>query len=475
MAEKKSKNNILLVRPFIKEYVNSQSADSFESSIGLIPPLNLVYLASALEKANIKVKIFDCEANKTEGQFISFLKKEKPAIVGISIITTNFHGALYTARLVKKILPKTPIICGGTHMMIFPKETLSYREFDFGLIGEAEEPLVQFILNFKKGAQTYPKIPGLIWKNKNKIKINKNIGFNQDLDKLPYPAYHLLDLSAYRMPNSADNIVSLFLSRGCPYHCGFCYRNPILQKVRFKSIDHALAEISYLVEKFHIKSINFVDETISLKKDYFLKFCERLAAKKLGVSWQSPTRVTAIDEEVVKAAKKAGCHTFRFGIESGSNKILKKINKGITIDQSEKAIRLCQKYGIKTVGYFIIGYLEENEETIRETINFAKKLNTDYAAFFPATPMPQTDLCHECEEKKLITKDYWKNFVLGKDKKPLPFIYPNAGEWVSRAYHEFYFSPKYIFRQARTLDFYRNFGKNLSTAKNLLVMKFKRS
>jgi radical SAM superfamily enzyme YgiQ (UPF0313 family) len=468
------KTKVLLVRPFIREYVNSQSADSFESSIGLVPPLNLCYLAASLEENGVKVSIFDCEAGKTEADFIQEIKTKKPDIVGISIITTNFHGALHIARLVKQSSPKTIVICGGTHMMIFPKETLSYKEFDFGFIGEAEVPLTEFVAGFKKPKKLLSKIPGLIWKDKGKIKINKGLGFNHDLDKLPFPAYHLLDLSAYRMPNSRDNVVSLYLSRGCPFHCNFCYRNPLLQKVRFKSVDRAIEEIEFLVKKYNVKSINFVDETISLKKPYFLEFCRKLTAKKLKISWQSPTRVTAIDEEIVKAAKESGCHTFRFGIESGSNRILKVINKGITVEQSEKAIRLCQKYGIKSVAYFIIGYLEENEKTIRQTIGFAKKLKPDYAAFFPATPMPATDLCSQCEKEGLIRKHYWQKFVLGKTKQPLPFIYPNAGNWVAKAYRSFYFSPLYILRQMAKSEFYLNIGKNIIIAKNLFLMKFRR-
>jgi len=239
-------------------------------------------------------------------------------------------------------------------------------------------------------------------------------------------------------------------------------------------VNRIIEEMGYMAEKHNVRSINFVDETISLKKGHFLEFCEKLVSRGWDIEWQSPTRVTSIDEDIVRAAKKAGCHTFRLGIESGSNEILKKINKGITVERSEEAVRLCRKYGVKTVGYFIIGYLGETEETIKKTINFAKRIRPDYAAFFPATPMPATELYKDCEEKGLVSKNYWRDFVLGRRDDPLPFIFPNAGDWAKKAYRQFYFSPSYVLKQMGSGRFYMNFLRNLKAAARLFLMRFER-
>ncbi len=475
MTIAKNKHKLLLIRPLIRGYVNSQSAEQFETSIGLVPPLNLCCLAAVIEDAGYPAAIYDCEAKgNSEEQLINYLRAAKPDIVGISIITTNFHGALLTAKIVKQVLPQATVICGGSHMLIFPRETFTYNEFDFGFVGEAEAPLVDFLKLIKNKTQKYAEIPGLVWRDEEKVIMNEPFGFNENLDLLPAPAYHLLDLSSYHMPNTKGNVVSLFLSRGCPFKCGFCFRSPLLQKVRYKSVDKAIDEIESITKRFDIKSINFVDETISLRKEYFLDFCKKLRAKKLSVEWQSPTRANFVDEEIVRAAKQAGCHTFRFGIESGSQEILKKIDKGIDLAQSRQAVSLCRKYGIKTVAYFIIGYLGETEGTIRQTIKFARELKPNYAAFFPATPMPATELYKESEEKGLVPKDYWRDFVLGKRSDALPFVFPDAGVWVIKAYKSFYFSPRYILKQMKTAAFYKNFFKNLKLALNLFLMKFKR-
>lgn len=470
-----AKPKVTLIRPLIKEYINSQSSDNFESSIGLVPPLNLCCLGAALEDAEIEVSIYDCEANNNNVVSLEeFLAAEMPDVVGISIITTNFRGALYTAAIARRILPNAKIICGGTHMMIFPLETLSHPEFDYGFIGEAEGPLVDFLNILKNGSNDFKQINGLVWRSGKDIIVNEPFGFNRDLDSLPYPAYHLLRLSAYRMPNAKDNVVSLFLSRGCPFNCSFCFRNPQLKKVRFKSVNRIIDEIGYMVERFSVSSINFVDETISLNKEYFLEFCDRLAAKKWNLEWQSPTRVSSIDEDIVGAAKKAGCHTFRLGIESGSEVILKKINKNISIKDTLTAVSLCRKYGIKTVGYFIIGYLGETKETVKQTINFAIKLSPDFVAFFPATPMPATKLCLESEQALLIPKDYWRDFVIGNRHDALPFIFPDADKWTSLAYKRFYFSPSYIIRQIKYIKSFEDLLNKIKIAYRLFYMKFKR-
>ncbi|MBM3298667.1 MAG: radical SAM protein [Deltaproteobacteria bacterium] len=467
---------VLFVRPFIRDYFNSRSSSSFESSIGLVPPLNLCCLAASVKRAGFEAAIYDFEAEGSgEEDFVKTLREKQPHVVGISAITTNFRGALGTARLVRESLPEAVIICGGTHMMIYPRETMSFDEFDYGFVGEADDSLVSFLKSFDGDASGMGSIPGLVRRGKEGIIVNQPFGLNEDLDRLPFPAYELLDLAKYRMPNTSDNVISLFLSRGCPFKCGFCFRNPLLRRVRFKTVEMAIEEITYMVERFAVRSVNFVDETITLRKRYFMEFCARLKAKNFDLEWQAPTRVDRLDDDIVRAAKESGCHTLRLGIESGSDEILERIGKRTTTRDALEAVRLCKKHGIRTVGYFIIGYLGETENTIMQTIRFAKSLGLDYAGFFPATPMPSTRLYDESVRQGLVPEHYWRDFVLGVRNDPLPFIHPEAETWTARAYRAFYFSPGHIMRQMRKLGFYRDFLNNLKVAWRLLTMKFKRA
>ncbi len=467
---------LALVRPFIRDYYNSVSSNSFESSIGLVPPLNLCSLAASAEEAGAKVLIYDCEAKtSSKDGFAGFLALHKPDFVGISVMTTNFRGALDTARIVRQILPETKILAGGTHLMIYPEETLGYEEFDFGFIGEGEKPLAEFLKQAKDQRFDPTVIQGLVYRQDSAIRTTMPWGLNPNLDDLPFPAYHLLDIDNYTMPNTGSNVITLYLTRGCPYNCGFCFRNDQLKDVRYKSVDRAIEEITYMVNRFGVRSINFVDEIITLKKRYFLEFCEKLSAANLGIEWQAPTRVNCVDDEIVKAAKASGCHTFRFGLESGSQEVLQRIEKPLKIEQSINALALCRKYGIKTVGYFIIGYLDETPKTMRETINFAKAHCHNYAAFFPATPMPGTQLYIESQERGIVPKDYWRKFVLGTINEPIPFVHPDAGEWTARAYREFYFNLPYMLRQLMTVAFWRRAPEHFVVAWRFLNMKFQRT
>ncbi len=463
----------LFVRPLIKDFVNSQSNAGFEDSV-LVPPLNIFVLAAVTRDAGYETKVFDCEAADNNGsRFESFLNDFRPDVVGISMFTTNFHGALETAKIIKKLLPESLIICGGAHMSIFPEETLSYPEFDYGFAGEAELPLLEFLDGIENDNLEPDGIKGLIYRSGKGVRTNP-AGFNEDITDLPFPAYELGDLDQYTLPNTNGRLVSLYLTRGCPYTCGFCFRSDNLLKMRYKSLDRVMEEITYMVENHNVRSINFVDETISLHKNYFLEFCARMAEKNWDLVWQAPTRVNCIDEDIVKAAKASGCHTFRFGLESGNAEILANIDKKIDKEQSVKALRLCKKYGIKTIGYFIVGYVNETPATMRETIDYAKALNVDYAAFFTATPMPGTRLFHECAEKGIVDKNYWRDFVLGKTKEPLNLLVPDADVWLGKAYREFYFRPRYIFAQMMTLTFWQNLKQNIVIAASMLFSSHKR-
>ncbi|MCP4625193.1 MAG: radical SAM protein [bacterium] len=465
-----NQHTITLVRPLIRDYINSMSSREFESSIGLVPPLGLCYLASSLEESGYSVSLFDGETpGHNEQTLIEYLNQVQPSVVGISMVTTNFFGALHTAKLIRKTLPHACVVGGGPHLMLFPQETMSYDVFDFCFIGEAEEPLVRFMQTRLRKNPDWSAIPGLVWRNGSKIEANEPFGFNPDLNKLPAPAYNLLDLTAYTMPNTQKPVMSTNLSRGCPFSCSFCFRGPQLKIVRYKSIDKALNEIEHIVTTTSIRSINFVDETITLDKDYFLSFCNGLIFRNLNIEWQSPTRVNCLDDEILSAAKASGCHTLRLGVESGNDQILKNINKGITTEQSRRAVHMCRKHGIKTVTYFIIGYLDETEQTINNTIRFAKKLSPDFAAFFPATPMPGTKLHQQASERGLISENYWQDYVLGKRNDPVPYICPDAGRWTSKAYRAFYFSPGYIAAQLTNADFYKQLPRNIKIACKLLT------
>lgn len=464
---------VLLIRPRLVNYINSQSPPSFEDSIGLVPPLGIASIASVLEEKGHTASILDCEALCLSGEKIrEAIIKYAPDVVGVSAITTNIHGALEACRLAKEC--GKIVVIGGSHMMVFPHETMTYDFIDYGICGEGEYAFLALLKALEEDDRDLFKgIKGLISRREGQITSN-GIARIDNLDDMPFPAYHLLPLDNYEMVNSRKKIVSMFTTRGCPYQCGFCFRSSLLDKLRRRNPLRVVNEIEYVVREFGISHINFVDDTLTLIREHIEAICNELLKKNLRVYWQSPTRVDHVNPELLKLMYKAGCRALRFGVESGNEDILARIGKGTTIEQARNAFRWCREIGIDTVAYFIIGYIGETEETIKRTIAFSKEIGATYAAFFPATPMPKTKLFDMAAADGLVEPNYWEDFVLGKRADSLPFLFPDAGKWVAKAYREFYFRPSYIAYRLMRRDGWQNIHKYSRAAYNLLRIRFYR-
>lgn len=464
---------VLLIRPRLVNYINSQSPSSFEDSIGLVPPLGVASIASFLEQAGYRVFILDCEALCLSDDGIKKeIIKHAPDVVGISAITTNIHGALESCRLAKEC--GAVVVIGGSHMVVFPQETMSYDFIDYGICGEGEYAFLSLLRALEnRDKDSMRDIKGLIYRRDGQI-ISNGIARVDDLDEMPFSAYHLLPLDKYEMVNSRKRIVSMFTTRGCPYRCSFCFRSPLLDKVRRRNPLRVVDEIEYVVKEFGISHINFVDDTLTLNQSHIQAICTEMLKRDLKVYWQSPTRVDHVSPELLRLMYKAGCRTLRFGVESGDENILALIDKGTTLNQARDASHWCREAGIDTVAYFIIGYIGETEETIKRTIAFSKEIGATYAAFFPATPMPKTELFDMAVSEGLVEPHYWEDFVLGKRCDPLPFLFHDTGEWVTRAYREFYFRPSYIAFRLMRKDGWQNICKYAMAAYNLLKIRFNR-
>ena len=458
---------ILLIHPRLIDPINRESKTVIEN-IGFVPPLGIAYIASSLEKSGHHISILDCEALElSPAEIKKRIESFKPEVVGVSALTTNIRGALETARLAKAA--GAIVIIGGPHLMVFPQETLAYEFIDYGLRGEGEIAMVQLLRCIEK-REPLERVPGVVFRMNGKIVVNEPARVD-DIDMVSMPAYHLLPLDKYEISNFGGKTLSMFTTRGCPYHCGFCYRNPLLYKVRKRNPAKVVDEIEYVVERFKINHINFVDEVITLDKNHMRAICEGILKRNLNIRWQAATRVNTVDDELLKLMHSAGCHTLRFGVESGNQKMLNLMNKEITLRQAEEAFQLCKKIGIKTVAYFIVGYISETVQTIKDTIAFAKKLAPDYAIFGPAYPLPETKLFNDAVTEGLVNPEYWREFVLGKRTDSVSFLFPGTSDWVAKAYRSFYFSPGYILQRFCEPDSWRNLGRNYRAALSLLKLR----
>jgi radical SAM superfamily enzyme YgiQ (UPF0313 family) len=439
---------VLLVRNHDVENVNTRLPESLNKTQGIYPPLGLSYIASFLEHNGLDVEILDAKAlNLTKEEIRESIRKSHPDIVGTTSMTPNCRGALEICRITKEISKDILTVIGGVQMSIFPKEMLSHRFVDAGVSGDGEYAMLELAKMFERGK----KIPRLF--------VSRRV---ENLDSLPFPARHLLPNEKYWCVISEFPFTTLMTSRGCPFGCGFCY--PLDKRVRLRSPNNVVDEIEEIVERYKFKEIMFYDDTFTISKKRAASICEEIISRKLDIRWETPTRVNTVDKSLLRLMKKAGCIRIRYGVESGDSEILKRMNKGITLQQAEDAFKSTKEVGIESFAYFIIGYIGETHKTMSKTISFAKKLNPDWAMFTVATPLPKTKLYEEAIASKLIDKNYWKEFTLGERNDRLPFLAKDAEKWVSRAYKEFYFRPSYIFKKLSTCDSLYRLKNNINGA-----------
>ncbi|MHC4870715.1 MAG: B12-binding domain-containing radical SAM protein [Planctomycetota bacterium] len=392
---------IALLQPPPREIKQTHDVNAY-------PSLGLGYLASFLEKAGITdILIIDGRMeNISSEQAVQDIADFSPDILGITAKTHEISHAAEIACEIKKCLPQSIIIIGGCHVTAEPESTLElFTSFDFAVTGEGENALLAICRAVEKG-ESFSGVPGLVHRNNNTIIHNPPAPFIEDLDKLPFPGWHLF--------RKKRRSYMIFGSRGCPYNCLFCMR--VLGKnPRLRSAENIIAEIDWLVNEFNIVAFDFEDETFGLKKDLAFKICDMLIKrgyhKKLF--WTANLRANLTDEELLIKMKQAGCVRVAIGVESGNPEVLKSVGKGITIAQIEEAFRLTRKVGIESVALMIIGHPNENKKTAMDTIRLATRLRSTSISIGIMVPYPGTEIRKMALNGeggyKLLSKD-WSDY-----------------------------------------------------------------
>lgn len=446
---------ILLLNPPFTEY------GGLEGHGGKSLPLNLAYLASYLKKKrpDIEIEVLDCEGlNLDYAKTKKAIEEIKPDLVGITVPTPAFAQVLEICRIIKKEISKDIItVLGGPHPTALPRETVADENIDICVVFEGEIAFTELINALDKKT-SLKDIKGIFFKDKdNNIVETEKREPIKDLDSLPFPAREYFDTDLYFPPPTkriskwkAGNMIT---SRGCPYQCTYCMASFMWQrKVRFRSIEDVMEEIEECINKYNIREFNFHDELFTVDKKRTIEFCQEVKKRKLDIAWVCMIRVDFTDEETLKEMKEAGCKKIMFGFESGSQMILNKMKKRVALEKAEEAVKLVKKLGIKTAGNFMLGNIGETEETIRQSIDLAKKLNTDTMAFFVASPYPGTEFYDIAKEKGYFRKDIeWKDFTLVSNNMP-PLNLPGLPaerilELQKQAYKEYYMRPRYIFQK----------------------------
>lgn len=454
-----SPDNSIIIRDF-----NRSGRTSKERIIW--PQTNLAYMAAMLGK-NANVKIIDCIAeNMKWPELLEIIKKEKPEYIISHVITSTSKNDLKLFKEVKKINSDIRTITMGPHVTALTKDTLNENpDLDFILLHEPEITFKELIETTEKKENNFDEIKGLAFRENNDVKINKKREYIENLNELPIPRHDLLPLNKYVFPFMASSFTFVIPSRGCPYPCTFC-RQPIMwdKKFRSRSPKSIIQELKFL-KQLGLKEFIFQSDTFTIDKKIVNELCQKMIDEKLNFRWSCNSRIDTVDRQTLEIMKKAGCWMIAYGIESGSQEILDKSKKEITLEQIREIINLTDSVGIKIYGYFIIGLIGETKETINQTINLAKKLPITFAIFHTASPYPQTELYNELKEKGWLTSEKWEDIDQGTST---PISYPQLSadeinKGIIKAYRSFYLRPKTTWNILKSLRRFRDF-KNLFQA-----------
>ncbi len=375
------------------------------------PPLGLAYLGAALEAAGARVKILDYVVYPyTQTGLESVVKSFKPHIAGATAVTMTFDHASQVLKDLKAINPEILTVMGGPHVTFRARETLEeFPGLDVVVLGEGEKTLVDLMHTVDK-SQDLSRVNGIAYRKGSEIRATAERKFIKNLDALPFPARHLLPLGRYRalgMP------MTLTTSRGCPYKCIFCVgRKMGGARVRYHSADRVAAELAYLA-KLQFHQVNIADDLFTAHQKHCLAVCEAILREHLKINWTAFARVDTVSERLLLKMKAAGCRALSFGIESANPVILKTIKKGITIQQVRNAVSMCLRVGIKPYASFILGLPGETPETIKETADFAAKMQQKGLAygFHILAPFPGTAVREHADRLGIrILSDDWSKY-----------------------------------------------------------------
>ena len=422
------------------------------------PPMGLALIAAILERAGYPVSVVDANALNLQLEAITPLVKDAD-VIGLTAMTPSINIALATARQLKKAYPDKIIILGGAHATLLPEETLvTAPEIDVIVRGEGEDTILKLLPALER-KEPLTAINGISYRKEGKIISNPANSKLIDLNSLPFLAYHLLPWQKYKPhpPHGrALPFAVIITSRGCPYHCAYCSKPIFGRQFRAQTPARVADEIAHYQQTMGIKEFAFYDDVFTLDKKRVHSICDEITKRGLKLHWTCETRVNLVDKELLRHIKQAGCYAVSYGIESGSPEVLKTLDKGITLEQAAEAIRWTREAGLQTIGYFMVGSPGESPETIRQTIQFAKKLRLDFAQFAVTTPFPGTklyDLYMNGNKKADIP---WENFVYaGTGEGPSPVFESNLlsrddiQDWSKRAYREFYLRPSYAWQRLR--------------------------
>jgi len=435
-----------------------------------VPSLGLAYMASTLRTAGYEVNILDAYAQEMPvDRIVDYVAREKPPIVGLSVLTTSAGVVEDICRGIRRAAPETIIVGGNIHAVLFHADLLSQNLMDVVVFKEGEQTIVQIVQAVESG-RDLSAVEGVALHSNGQVTVSPPRPFIQDLDSLPFPAWDLYDFSLYHNdPRTAikgldsQKEMQILATRGCPNECTFCSsrtERSLGKKYRMRSPQNIVNEIEYMFENHGSRVFSFMDLAFPLVEKHAMAVCDEIIARGLHreIGWFTECRVKPLRKPMLLKMRQAGCRRVCFGIESGNDSTLLRLRKNFTVAQVKKACQMAREAGLEVDGMFMLGLPEETLEEAESTIRLACSLGLRFAIFNLFVPYPGCTLYDELSAQGRIQYKTWSDFssywTVGGGH---PVYVPDG--WTpellkrtqARAMRRFYFRPEFILRQIKDL------------------------
>ncbi len=362
------------------------------------PPVGLLYIAAVLLKNEYTVEITDANAeNLSVDGVLERIEAFGPDLVGISANFSPLHNsALLLSKRIKAFDSSICVVVGGNHATACADYMLEESRgcIDYIARGQGETVLTNLI-NGLNGGLKQDHIRGISYLRNGKVVSNKPEALIDDLDGLPFPAYHLLNMSLY-------NRYNLITSRGCPFRCNYCASNVICNRVRYRSPDKIIEEIEYLITNFGNKHFWFSDDTFTANFKHTDELLDKMIEGHLNISWSCLTRVNRTKRGLLDEMKRAGCKYISYGVESGDQLMLDRMNKRITLDEVREALIMTKEAGIDMYAFFLIGYPGDTVTAVEQSFKLIQEVRPNGVSFAVVIPLPGTTLWRFLEDNNQI-------------------------------------------------------------------------
>jgi len=474
---------LVINEPFVKDFCRTQRWAARTRGRVLRAPDWLAYTTAVLEKEGYEVKLYDFPAKGWDKDRLrELVRSEQPEVVVLDATTPSIYSDIECARICKQESACT-VLMVGTHVSIMDEETLRIAEGAVDIIarGEYDYTVLDVVRTLEEKGEM-EKVCGISYLDQGKKYVRTpDRPLIENLDELPFPAWHHLDITSYFDGTKLYPYIDIIGGRGCPYQCIFCLWPQVMhgRRYRLRTARNIVDEMEYDIEHWpRIKKGEFFfeDDTFTVNRKRAYAICEEILQRKLTVTWSINSRADVVDYDLFKLMKNAGCRLLLVGFESGDQRMLEKMRKNITVERMREFVNLVKKGGLQIHGCFVLGLPGETPETIEKTIQFALDTKIDTVQFSAAIPFPGTDYYRMCQEAGLIEAKDWSDW-LNQGEQATVVNYPGLSkskieESVDSGLKKFYFRPSYMVRFILDTHSLSDLYRKLRGAKNFLSYLF---